>query len=60
VWECSPGVWRRQVLLAERCHFVSGHAFFTPEGGEQLELKSGDVARRLGRLKNDPQILGHV
>ena len=24
VWECSPGVWRRQVLLAELCHFVSG------------------------------------
>jgi uncharacterized cupin superfamily protein len=43
VWECSPGVWRRQVLLAELCHFVSGHAFFTPEGGEQFEIKAGDA-----------------
>ena len=43
VWECSPGVWRRQVLLAELCHFVSGHAFFTPEGGEELEIRAGDA-----------------
>lgn len=43
VWECSPGVWRRQVLSAELCHFVSGHAFFTPEGGEQFEIKAGDA-----------------
>ena len=43
VWECSPGVWRRQVLLAELCHFVSGHAFFTPENGEKFEIKAGDA-----------------
>jgi uncharacterized cupin superfamily protein len=43
VWECSPGVWRRQVLQAELCHFVSGHAFFTPEGGEAFEIKAGDA-----------------
>jgi uncharacterized cupin superfamily protein len=39
VWECSPGIWRRQVLQAELCHFVTGHAFFTPEGGDKFEIK---------------------
>lgn len=43
VWECSPGVWRRQVLQAELCHFVSGHAFFTTEDGEKFEIKAGDA-----------------
>src|SRR5437016_7010611 len=43
VWECSPGLWRRQVLQAELCHFVSGHAFFTPEEGDKLEIKAGDA-----------------
>jgi uncharacterized cupin superfamily protein len=43
VWECSPGVWRRQVLQAELCHFVSGHAFFTPENGERIEIRAGDA-----------------
>jgi uncharacterized cupin superfamily protein len=43
VWECSPGIWRRQVLQAELCHFVSGPAFFTPEGGEKIEIKAGDA-----------------
>jgi hypothetical protein len=43
VWECSPGVWRRQVLQAELCHFVTGHAFFTPEEGEKIEIRAGDA-----------------
>jgi uncharacterized protein len=43
VWECSPGIWRRQVLQAELCHFVSGHAFFTPEDGDKFEIKAGDA-----------------
>jgi uncharacterized cupin superfamily protein len=43
VWECSPGVWRRQVLQAELCHFVSGRAFFTPEDGPKIEIKAGDA-----------------
>ena len=43
VWECSPGIWRRQILQAELCHFVSGHAFFTPEGGDKLEIQAGDA-----------------
>jgi hypothetical protein len=43
VWECSPGIWRRQILQAELCHFVSGYAFFTPEGGDKFEIKAGDA-----------------
>jgi uncharacterized protein len=43
VWECSPGVWKRQVLQAELCHFVSGHAFFTPDGEKTIEIKAGDA-----------------
>jgi uncharacterized cupin superfamily protein len=43
VWECSPGIWRRQILQAELCHFVSGYAFFTPEGGDEFEIKAGDA-----------------
>jgi uncharacterized cupin superfamily protein len=31
VWECTPGVWHRQVKQAELCHFVAGHCFFRPE-----------------------------
>src|SRR5499427_9580776 len=27
VWECTPGVWSRQVTQAELCHFVAGHCF---------------------------------
>jgi uncharacterized cupin superfamily protein len=30
-------------MQAELCHFVSGRAFFTPEGGEQFEIKPGDA-----------------
>ena len=43
VWECSPGVWRRQVKQAELCHFVMGHCFFTPEGGQAMEIVAGDA-----------------
>ena len=43
VWECSPGRWRRQVLQAEFCHFLSGRATFTPDEGEPLEIAAGDV-----------------
>jgi uncharacterized protein len=43
VWECTPGVWRRQVKQAELCHFVAGHCIFTPEGGEPMEIRAGDA-----------------
>ena len=43
VWECSPGMWHRQVQQAELCHFVAGHCFFTPEGGVPFEIHAGDA-----------------
>src|SRR3990172_9520793 len=43
VWECPPGRWRRQVKQAEFCHFVAGHCFFQPDGGERLEIRAGDA-----------------
>jgi len=43
VWECTPGVWSRQVKQAELCHFVAGHCYFTPEGGQSIEIKAGDA-----------------
>jgi uncharacterized cupin superfamily protein len=43
VWECSPGVWRRQVTQAELCHLVAGRCTFTPEGGPPMEIKAGDA-----------------
>jgi len=42
VWECSPGIWRRQVLQAEVCHFLAGRAIFTPDGGEAVEIRAGN------------------
>lgn len=43
VWECSPGTWVRQVMDAEIATFFSGHAVFTPEGGEAFDILPGDV-----------------
>jgi len=43
VWECTPGVWRRQVAQAELCHFIAGHCIFTPDGGHPIEIHAGDA-----------------
>lgn len=42
VWECTPGRWRRQIMLAEFAHFVAGHCWFHPDGGKPFEIKAGD------------------
>ena len=44
VWECTPGRWVRQIKQAEFCHFLSGVAIFTPEGGDPIRFEAGDVA----------------
>ena len=41
--QVEAGVWSRQVKQAELCHFVAGHCFFTPEGGEPIEITAGDA-----------------
>ncbi|WP_336331422.1 cupin domain-containing protein [Pseudomonas putida] len=42
VWECTPGIWRRQVLQAEYSYFISGKGRFTPDDGETITFQAGD------------------
>jgi len=42
VWECSPGVWRRQVKKAEFCHFVAGRCAFIHDDGTRIDIEAGD------------------
>ena len=44
IWECKPGVFKRQVSKKEFSHFIEGHCHFTPDGSESIELKAGDSA----------------
>ncbi|MBB4630902.1 cupin domain-containing protein [Sphingosinicella soli] len=41
VWHCTPGVWRRQVVRAEFCYFLSGEAIFRPDEGEPVPITAG-------------------
>lgn len=43
VWESTPGVFRRHLKNREFSHIVSGWCFFTPDGGESVELRAGDA-----------------
>jgi uncharacterized cupin superfamily protein len=43
VWECTPGVWRRQIVQAELCTILSGRAVFEPDDGESLTVEAGDT-----------------
>ncbi len=43
IWECTPGVWRRQITDQEFCHFIAGRGSFTPDGGEAIHFKAGDA-----------------
>lgn len=43
IWECSPGIFRRQVTKREFCHFSSGHCFFIPVGQSPIEIRAGDT-----------------
>jgi uncharacterized cupin superfamily protein len=42
-WECTPGVWDVDYQDWEYCHFLQGRCVLTPQGGEPIELKAGDV-----------------
>ena len=41
--ECTPGTWTRQVMEAEICSFVKGHALFHPDDGETIDIKAKDT-----------------
>jgi len=43
VWECTPGIWRRQILKSEFSHFVAGECIFTPDGQEPIKIQAGDA-----------------
>lgn len=43
VWECTPGRWRRMVEKSEYSYIISGTGTFTPDGGEEVAFKGGDV-----------------
>lgn len=43
LWECTPGKWVRQILNAELATFLTGHAIFSPDGGEPFHIHAGDV-----------------
>jgi len=43
IWECTPGLWRRQIVSQEFCHFVKGRCTFTPDNGETIHIEAGDA-----------------
>lgn len=43
IWECSPGVFRREVTRREFSHFLEGYCTFVPDEGEPIELCAGDA-----------------
>ena len=43
IWHCTPGVFRL-ASPGETITLVDGHVTITPEGGEAIEIRAGDVA----------------
>jgi uncharacterized protein len=43
IWECTPGLFERQLEQAEVMHIVAGRGAFTPSGGETFEFRAGDT-----------------
>lgn len=43
LWECTPGIWRRQLLKKEFSHFIKGRGVFTPDGGQPVSFSAGDA-----------------
>jgi uncharacterized cupin superfamily protein len=44
IWECSPGPSHWVLTTNEVIHLVAGRMTVTPDGGEALEIRAGDVA----------------
>jgi uncharacterized cupin superfamily protein len=38
IWVCTPGTWRLSIPRDEFCHFVAGHATYTRDSGEVVEV----------------------
>lgn len=43
IWECTPGIWRRQVMQAEYSYIIDGKGVFTPDQGDAIEFEGGDA-----------------
>jgi uncharacterized protein len=43
LWQVTPGTWPLSIPRDELCHFVSGRATYTHEGGEVIEVSAGTV-----------------
>jgi uncharacterized protein len=43
LWQVTPGTWPLSISRDECCHFVSGRATYTHEGGEVIEVMPGIV-----------------
>jgi len=41
LWVCTPGQWRLSLPRDEFCHFVAGHAIYTSDDGEVIEVSPG-------------------
>ncbi len=41
IWVCTPGTWPLSIPRDEFCHFVAGHATYTRDDGEVIEVAPG-------------------
>lgn len=41
IWVCTPGRWRLSIPRDEFCHFVAGHAVYTKDSGEVIDVTPG-------------------
>lgn len=43
IWECSPGLFERQLVQAEVMHILKGSCTFTTSSGDVQRIKAGDT-----------------
>lgn len=43
IWECTPGIWTRQVMDAELSTFLKGKAIFHHDNGDDIHIDAGDT-----------------
>ena len=51
VWECTPGSFRWEYTWDETVYILKGDVTITPEGGDPIRFKSGDVGHFANGLK---------
>ncbi|MDO8863829.1 cupin domain-containing protein [Haliea sp. E1-2-M8] len=44
MWQCTPGVWRCDVVKDEFCYFLSGKAIYRPDAGAEFTVTTGVAA----------------